>query len=218
MGTLIVTKFIPFYTLFIATIVAHSTVAQQLNQQSDNNTSSTELAISDEANEQRFIRSIASDVLNVIKAEQSLSETKTELEAIFNRTIDIDWVGRFVLGRHWRKADDSQKAQFVSSYRSFMVNSYAERLKEYSGETYDISSPRSLGNDKSALTMTLYRDNGKPVLIDYKVRAEEGQYRIYDIVVEGISLIATQRSEFNSVINRKGLDFLINALEKKSRT
>lgn len=166
--------------------------------------------------EQEFVHKVAEDVLQVIQEKQPDMKARQALEGVFNRYIDIDWVGRFVLGRHWRKANAKQKTSFIKSYRAFMISGYADKLMEYSGEHYEVSKPRDLGDGKSVLTMQLFRAEGKPVLIDYKVRREGEDYKIYDLVVEGISLISTQRSEFDSVVNRKGLDFLIKALDKKA--
>ncbi len=167
--------------------------------------------------EQHFVHKVAEDVLEAVRSKQSDTAITRDLESVFNRYIDIQWVGRFVLGRHWRTANDSQKNNFITSYRAFMINSYASRLKEYSGEHYEVSKPRPLGNGKNVLTMKLFRDVGEPVLIDYKIRKSATDFKIYDLVVEGISLISTQRSEFDSVVNRKGLDFLIKALNKKAK-
>ncbi len=166
--------------------------------------------------QQDFVHKVAEDVLEVVQSNKSDAMVRQELEGIFSRYIDIEWVGRFVLGRHWRTASEAQKQNFIKAYRAFMIGSYTDRLKEYSGEHYQVNLPRDLSDNKYALTMELFRNQGKPVLIDYKIRADGGTYKIYDIVVEGISLITTQRSEFDSVVSRKGVDALIKALNKKS--
>jgi phospholipid transport system substrate-binding protein len=167
--------------------------------------------------QQDFVHKVAEDVLAVVQSGKPDTRIRAELETIFTRYIDIDWVGQFVLGKHWRTASQLQKDRFIKAYRSFMIGSYTGRLKEYSGEHYQVNAPRDLQEGKYALTMELFRAQGKPVLIDYKIRTSADSFKIYDIVVEGISLITTQRSEFDSVVSRKGLDALINALNKKAK-
>ncbi len=166
--------------------------------------------------EQMFVYKVAEDVLEVIKAHPSSSEASQKLEGVFNQYVDIDWVGRFVLGRHWRAASDTQRQEFSDSYRRFMVSSYTKRLQKYSGQHYEVSAPRDLGKDRSALTMEVFQPSGSPILIDYKIREDGDGFKIYDLVVEGVSLISTQRSEFDAVVNRRGLDYLIKALKKKT--
>lgn len=166
--------------------------------------------------QQDFVHTVAEDVLEAVRSGKNDAAIRAELENIFSRYIDIDWVGRFVLGRHWRTASEAQKKQFIDAYRAFMIGSYTDRLKEYSGEHYQVNLPRNLSDNKYALTLELFREQGKPILIDYKIREAGSTYKIYDIVVEGISLITTQRAEFDSVISRKGLDALIKALNKKA--
>jgi phospholipid transport system substrate-binding protein len=166
--------------------------------------------------EQAFVYQVAAEVLQVVRSNGSEASAKKALESVFTTYVDIEWVGQFVLGRHWRTANPDQKQRFITAYRSFMVGGYTRRLREYSGDDYTVSSPRALGEGRSALTMQVKRPQGAPVVIDYKIRTDGATYKIYDLVVEGISLITTQRSEFDSVVNRKGLDFLIQALAKKA--
>lgn len=166
--------------------------------------------------QQAFVSEVVEDVLASIRQDGG-NGTAGKLEDVFNRYVDINWVGRFVLGRHWREATDVQRSHFSSNYRDFMVASYTKRLQTYAGEKYTISEPRDLGKGRSALTMEIAQNSGQPIVIEYKIRETEGGgYKVYDLVVEGVSLITTQRSEFDSIVTRKGLDFLINALGKKA--
>lgn len=168
--------------------------------------------------EQAFIDRVAENVLKVIRSTESEQVVEDELEAVFEQHVALDWVAKFVLGRHWRTASEQQREQFLKYYREFIVRSYARRLQNYSGENYEVSEPTGLGKDRYKLTMKIYRpEGGQPILVDYKIREKSDSYKIYDIVVEGISLIATQRDEFDSVIDRNSLDALINALKRKAR-
>ena len=166
--------------------------------------------------EQAFVYQVAGEVLSAVRAAPSQGNAKETLEGVFSNYVDIEWVGQFVLGRHWKEANETQKQRFITSYRSFMVGGYTSRLRQYSGDDYTVSAPRNAGDGRYALTMKVKRAQGAPVVIDYKIRKNGSSYKIYDLVVEGISLITTQRSEFDSVITRNGMDFLIDALAKKT--
>jgi phospholipid transport system substrate-binding protein len=163
--------------------------------------------------ERVFVTKVADEVLAAIKKGGDEKDITSSLRGVFNNYVDLPWVSNFVLGRHARSATQVQKQRFVASYKEFMTKSYASRLKNYSGETYQITSQRNLGDSKAELRMSVNRKEGAPILIDYKIHKVGKDFKIYDMAVEGISLITTQRSEFGTIIERKGLDALIMALE-----
>jgi phospholipid transport system substrate-binding protein len=173
----------------------------------------------DQNGAKQFVEDLAGRVVAVLEdGKTDLNQKDVALKQIFEGNIAIDWVGRFVLGRHWRTATDPQKQSYIENYKSFIINSYVNRLKEYSGEKFNILKAQDMGNAQYMLSTEILRPGGQPaVLVDYKIREEAGVYQIYDIVVEGVSLIATQRSEFDAVVSRKGLDFLIEQLAAKAK-
>lgn len=172
----------------------------------------------DQNGARQFVEAMAQRVVEVLEnKDMDLAQKDTALKQIFEGNIAIDWVGRFVLGRHWRTATEPQKQAYLASYKAFIINSYVNRLKEYSGEKFNILQGRDIGEGQYMLSTEILRPgNQANVLVDYKIRDEDGRYMIFDIVVEGVSLISTQRSEFDSVVGRKGLDFLIQQLAAKA--
>ena len=127
----------------------------------------------------------------------------------------LDWIGRFVLGRAWASATPEQQQTYLANYRNFIAKNYTSKLNGYSGETYKIGDIREGTGGKYVVELEIVRPGDANVETQYTVRDDNGAYRITDIVVEGVSLITTQRSEFASVVSRKGLDFLIEQLGKK---
>jgi phospholipid transport system substrate-binding protein len=194
--------------LFLWMVVMGAVIAQPVSAASPSANAATP--------QQAFVYQVAGEVLNSVRAAPTQTDAKQVLESVFTRYVDIEWVGQFVLGRHWRTANPDQKQRFIAAYRSFMAEGYTSRLREYSGDDYTVSAPRNAGNGRYALTMKVKRPQGEPVIIDYKIRDSASSYKIYDLVVEGISLITTQRSEFDSVVGQHGIDFLIEALKKKT--
>jgi phospholipid transport system substrate-binding protein len=166
-----------------------------------------------------FIDGVGREVLAVLKDKTSGDSAKdARLRALFERSVDVPWIGRFVLGKYWRTATEAQRARYLNGYRVFVVKSYTSKFQEYTGsETYKILSSKPDGAGRYLVTMELLRGAQPSVLVDYKLREEAGNLRIYDIVVEGVSLLTTQRSEFASVVSRKGLDYLIERIEARAR-
>jgi len=178
-------------------------------------TASPALATPKEA--ESFISSIGQNVLKIASDKSTNAAQKEQkLSSMFKKSIDFNWIGDFVLGKHKRSASTEQIARYKKAYQGFVINSYGSRFKDYSGETFDIISSSSEGGNKYLVKSEIIRPAESNVLVDYKVKQSGSDFKVYDIAVEGVSLITTQRSEFNSVITRKGLDALIAALEKKS--
>jgi phospholipid transport system substrate-binding protein len=166
---------------------------------------------------QIFVDQVATDVLNIVKIDKlSVGDRKSNLSASLGRVVDVDYVAKFVLGRHWRIATPAQQKAYLAAYGPFLLNNYVARLTKYTGQTYKINGTQADG-DAFVVSMQLVDPNGPAVLVDYRVRQDaQTKFKVIDIVVEGVSLLATQRSEFNSVVSNKGLDVLIQALQKKA--
>lgn len=174
----------------------------------------------DENGARAYVDGIGKQVIDIIGDENIADgEKQARLRQIFTETIDFDWVGKFVLGKHWRTATPDQQQRYLANYKNFVIANYTSKFKQYSGQTFKIKSVTNVGDGDYVLKMSIQDPNPKKpdILLDYKVREEGKDYRIFDIVVEGVSLITTQRSEFDSVVSRKGLDALIDLLGKKAQ-
>ena len=162
-----------------------------------------------------FVDNVAVQVLALVKNEKlSKDQKQSKIEAIFSDKVDINFVAKFVLGKHWRTATPAQQSKYVSAYRPFILKNYAGKLTKYSGQTYTLKNARVDG-DASVVTMEINDPNGQNVIVDYRLRGDAGAFRIIDITVEGVSLLTTQRSEFNGIVERKGVDGLIDALKSQ---
>lgn len=164
-----------------------------------------------------FADKLASNALVIVKNEKlSKDEKQTQLESLFRTNVDIPWVAKFVMGKFWRTASEQQKSDYLSSYEKFILKNYTSKLTNYSGQAYKILDTKKDEDGDYLLTMEVESPNGEPsVLLDYRIRKVGAGYKIFDIIVEGVSMITTQRSEFSSVITNQGIDYLIDALKKK---
>ena len=168
---------------------------------------------------EEYANSLGDRALDIITNKTLAKPVKQlQLEGLFADSVDIPWVGRFVMGRFWREASDAQKAQYLAEYQKFLVTQYAGRFAEYSGGDFKVVSTRDDGNGEYLVSMELLTDDktAEPVLVDYRVREEKGKFKVFDIIVEGVSMITTQRSEFASVLSNKGIDYLIQQLASKT--
>lgn len=177
------------------------------------------MAADESARVKSFADQLASRALIIVKNEgMSAAAKQRDLEALFDSHVDIAWVSRFVLGKYWRTASPEQQKTYMTNYKAFILKNYTSKLTSYTGQKYNIKSARPEGDaGEYLLTMELINKNEPSVLVDYRIRKNGADFKIFDIVVEGVSMITTQRSEFGSVVANKGLPFLIDALAKKAQ-
>jgi phospholipid transport system substrate-binding protein len=161
-----------------------------------------------------FVDGLASKVIDIVKNDGlSRDQKQGRIEALFVDKVDINFVARFVLGKHWRGTTPQQQKDYIAAYKPFILKNYAGRLAKYSGQTYSLKNSRVDG-DANIVTMVI-NDNGQDILVDYRLRGDGGGFKVVDITVEGVSLLTTQRSEFNGIVERKGVDGLIAALKSQ---
>jgi phospholipid transport system substrate-binding protein len=136
---------------------------------------------------------------------------------LFSEDFDVPGIARFVLGRYWRVATEPQQQEFVKLFADYIALAYSNRLAEYSGETLHVTGSRP-APEGSVVSSEIVRPNGAPpAKVDWVLTPHDGAYKISDVVVEGVSMAVTQRSEFASVIQRNGgqVQGLITALRQK---
>lgn len=163
-----------------------------------------------------FVNGVAQEVLSIVKAGGAKEAQQEKLLTVVDSNIDIDFVAKFVLGKYWRQATPEQQKAYLDAYRPFLKKSYVSRLTKYSGQTVAVGNGRADSDGSYLVTMKVNQPDGSaPVNMLYRVVDAKGGYRISDIVVEGVSLLNTQRSEFSSIAQSRGIDGLIEALKKK---
>ncbi len=142
----------------------------------------------------------------------TLEQREERFRALLQNGFDLKLIGRFVLGRYWRQATPEQRSEYLTVFGEFIVHKYSALLGGYSGETFAVLSEMASGEKDHIVRTRIDRPNGAPIEAQWRVRARKGQWRIIDITVEGISMAVTQRAEFKSVVQRNGIDGLIQVL------
>jgi phospholipid transport system substrate-binding protein len=160
---------------------------------------------------------------NAIDTLTNKSITQTEKEEqfgeLFDTNFDVPSISRFVLGKYWKQASLDQKKKFITAFRNYIVKTYSSRFNEYSGETLQLVNFENESNPKIFLVHTvLEREDAPMIKVDWRIGRKKDKFVILDIIIEGISLAITQRSEFISVIdqNEGSIDRLISLLKEKT--
>ena len=168
----------------------------------------------------QYIISTTEKAINAL-TDNSITQNEKEKRfgKLFDENFDVPSKSRFVLGKYWKSATTNQKKVFFVTFRNYMVKTYSSRFNEYSGEKLSLLNYENEPNLKLFIVHTaLNRSNDPPIKVDWRVGLKKDRYVILDIIIEGISLAVTQRSEFISVIdhNDGNLDNLIKLLKEKS--
>lgn len=128
---------------------------------------------------------------------------------------DVRYIGQLVLARHWRDASEEQRSRFQEAFKNMLIRTYANALLEYHDSVEAEWAPLRLADDATDATVnsTLLRKNGPPIPVGFVMRKLDSGWKIYDITIENISLIANFRGQFNSEIRKSGLDDVIQRME-----
>jgi phospholipid transport system substrate-binding protein len=166
-----------------------------------------------------FVRGFSDRALTMLSDETLDSEARTqEFRRLLTAGFHLELIGRFVLGRHWRRASESEWAEFGQLFEDYIVASYARQLGEYGGEQLVIEGGRPKGKSGAIVSSRIIRPQGEPFQVEWRLRRGGEGWRIIDVVVEGVSMAVTHRSEFSSVIASRGgtVGGLLDVLRSKT--
>ncbi len=160
-----------------------------------------------------FVQNLGDNAIEVLKAPDSTPEKRrVKFQEILDRDFAVNTIGRFALGRYWRAASPEQRQEYLRLFRLFILNTYASRLDGYSGQSFTVVKAHPIDDKDTLVNTAISQTNAEPLRVDYRVRTRQGDHKIVDVLVEGIRLITTQRSEFASIINREGFDGLLELM------
>ncbi len=177
-------------------------------------------ALADDA--QAFIKHFADrSLVEVIQPDMADDERSRRIKLLLREHVDIPTVSRFVLGRYWRKADDTARQGFIRALEASLAYNLLTLLKNYSGESLVVDGSEPAGKSGKAIIVKsrMLQPQGEPFAIDWRLKRRDQGYRIIDVATEGVSMALTLRAEYGSFLKRKGdVSALTAALEKRLLT
>ena len=166
--------------------------------------------------EEEFVGKFADDAIMILSNDQiSKNEKNDQFTNLVMSAIDLNLISQFVLSKTWKSATDDQKERYISAFKTYFINSYANKLDQYSGEKIIVNGSEEAG--KYVIVDTnIIREGTDTLKINLKWRLlnKNGDIRIIDINIEGISLVIAQREEFQSFLanNNGDLETLIEKI------
>ncbi|HEY6395155.1 MAG TPA: ABC transporter substrate-binding protein [Candidatus Binataceae bacterium] len=173
------------------------------------------------------VKTVIDQATAILKNKQvDETERQRQLRELVEGHFDFEGMARSALGYHWRDLTPDQRREFVPLFTSFIEDAYLSRMKEYTVEKIqqDLKSSNVQftkqvidGTDATVYSTVKLQDRPNPVEADYKMSKDTGQWKIYDINIDAISVIANYRNQFNRVINNEGYDKLVSILKQKQQ-
>lgn len=153
----------------------------------------------------------------ILSRKQELNAEPSKIYPLVENIVlphfDFDRMAQLVLARHWREASAEQKDVFIREFRELLTRTYATALLNYSGQSIEYQPVSLEPNATRVEVKTVVRENGSPPLpIDYKLYLTNNEWKVYDVVIDQLSLVANYRTNYDSKIRRYGLDGLLQRL------
>ena len=175
------------------------------------------VAVSTDKEAGQFIQNLANKAISVLREDNgSLEIRESEFQTLLYDGFALERIGRFVVGTHWRKMSTEQQDDYQELFKLGVLKKYSTRLGGYSGQTFSVVNAVVAGaTDRYVRTLIDHPKGGESVRADWRVRHIDGAFKIVDVVVEGISMVVTQRQEFAAVVRRHGVEGLIETLRAR---
>jgi phospholipid transport system substrate-binding protein len=155
---------------------------------------------------EKFIQNLAQTAISTV-AEKSLSQNERDdrFRRLFVSSFDLPQIARFVLARYWRQATPDQQRDFLKEFEDFNVLTWARRFQDYNGEKLDTRGATKEGDRGWLVDSQILRNQGPPIPVQWRLRqGDDGNLRIVDIIVEGVSMAITNRSDYNAALQSNG--------------
>lgn len=156
-------------------------------------------------------------VIEILKDKSLPSEQKRpKIEAVVSEHFDFATLSKLVLARNWKKLTPEQQNDFEREFRTHLSVTYGKNIEAYNDEKLVITGDREEKHGDWTVKSIIDRTQAEDVKVDYRLRQTEGKWMMIDVVVEGVSLVANFRSQFQDIVSQRGADALIAALRDKN--
>jgi phospholipid transport system substrate-binding protein len=179
------------------------------------------LALAQEAPD-AMVKRVTQETVGVIKSDPKIqagdqARIREVIETKLLPNFDFERMTALAMGRNWRTTTPEQQKQLVDQFRTLLVRTYSGALNQYRDQTFDFKPLRADANATDVVVKTeVQRSGQQPVQLDYGMTKKDGSWKVYDVIVGGVSLVTNYRDEFNAQIQSGGIDGLIKTLAAKN--
>lgn len=171
-----------------------------------------------ESSAKAVTQEFVNQALQILRDRQkSVPEKRRELKPLMESRFDSSEMARSTLGYHWRSLTPDQRANFTQLFTAFIEAAYLDKVQDYSGQQIQFGQSRSLGESYAAVDTTIVQPGKTPIPVTYLLEETGSGWKVYDVTVDNISIIANYRNQFNRVINEQGFPKLMADLRAKQQ-
>jgi phospholipid transport system substrate-binding protein len=170
-----------------------------------------------------LVKNVTSEVVEIIAKDKEIrSGNRAKLIAVIDAKVlphfNFTSMTQLAMGQNWKSATPEQRKQLVDAFRTLLVRTYASALAAYSEQKFDYRPLRAKPTDTDVtVQVRVIQPGAQPVPLDYSMEKTPTGWKVYDVIVGGVSLVANYRSEFSAVVRNSGIDALIKDLQTKNR-
>jgi phospholipid transport system substrate-binding protein len=162
------------------------------------------------------------DVLTAIKNDKELQAGNLDkvmklAEDKVLPSFDMTRMTRLAVGRPWAQASDAQKEALTKEFKTLIIRTYASSLSQYRNQTVEVKPAKlAPGDNEVVVRSEVKQQGGPPIPLDYSMEKTPGGWKVYDVVVDGVSLVTTYRGSFGDIVQKSGVDGLVKTLQERN--
>ncbi|MGA6972859.1 MAG: ABC transporter substrate-binding protein [Candidatus Binatus sp.] len=162
------------------------------------------------------VRTTVNQALNVLRDTSTpLAQRQDQLRQIVSSTFDFTEMAKSALGYHWKQITPDQQKEFTTAFVAFIEDSYLSKINDYRGQQVTFGVVSNDGPQYAQVNTDIVQPTGDAIHVNYRLLQSGNTWKIYDVTVDAISIIANYRNQFNRVMNNQGYDKLISDLKAK---
>ena len=169
-----------------------------------------------------LVKSVSDDVISIVRQDKAIQSGDTRKAVTLVETkvlpyFDFAHMTRLAVGKDWKLASADQKSVLTQEFKTLLVRTYSNALTKYRDQQIDFEPLKAKPEDSDVIVRTKVRQAGaKPVQIDYNLEKQGDNWKVYDVLVAGVSLVTNYRDEFGQEVRAGGIDGLIKSLKDKN--
>jgi len=164
-----------------------------------------------------LVRNTTADILAEIRKDKELATNMAKLLPLVDAKVlphfNFTRMTTLAVGRPWREATAAQREQLVKEFRNLLVRTYSTAIEQYSNQTIEVKpAPVKPGESEVVVRSLINQPGGQPIAMDYRLERTPQGWKVFDVSIEGVSIVTTYRSSFAEEVSRGGIDGLIKSL------
>ena len=169
-----------------------------------------------------LVRKNTTEILAALKADKDLAAgNQKKIEKLADEKIlplfNFVRMTQLAVGRNWKDASEAQKKSLIDEFRTLLVRTYSTSLTQFRNQTIDVKPTKMAAGDTEVVVRTqVVQPGGQPIPIDYSLEKSGDSWKVYDVLIDGVSLVTNYRSSFNTEIQKSGIDGLIKSLADRN--